>query len=353
MRSLAMGIVSLAWLTVAARAEVIPWGSPASANQTADAVPIRLGRPVPIAAPTDDVAPPAEQPPPLSHASPIIRGQSPDIPPVAPPPPPPPPGGGVPPFPGGLPGGEEPYNCGVVAKDKPASGGFFSKCWDNTKKWFEDVPSSLGGVFQPGAGKAIFQSDHKFDAFTSPLTNPFLFEDPRALTEFRPIYMWQQTPSNNPVFHGGDNIFVGAQFRLAITDWLSVVVNKFGGTWMEVHNPVNPAFDSHDGFSELWLGPKVTFIRNDTTGTLMAGGLTFQIPTGPPKVFQGTGSLSIDPYFSFGQNFLRTSPTAASTSSTPPATPSAPTTIAPNTCTAASTWISTWVTSTASIPWWN
>src|SRR5260370_11042008 len=115
MRSLAMGIVSLAWLTVAASVEVIQWGAPASANQTADAVPIRLGRPVPIAAPTDDVAPPAEQPPPLSHASPIIRGQSPDIPPVAPPPPPPPPGGGVPHFPSGFAGRVELFYCGVSA----------------------------------------------------------------------------------------------------------------------------------------------------------------------------------------------------------------------------------------------
>ena len=303
MRSLAMGLVSLVWLAAAAHAEVVPWGSPVPAPQTLDASLIRLGRPEPIIAPLDDVPPPAQAT--VSHASPIIRGQSPDIPPVAPPPPPPPPGGGVPPFPGGgLVGGEEPYNCGVVGKETKGHG-FFGHCWDSTKKWFENVPSSLGSVFQPGAGKAIFQSDHQFDAFISPLSNPFLFEDPRALTEVRPIFMWQQTPSNNPVFHGGDNFFLGSQFRLAFTDWLSVVVNKFGGTWMEVHDPVNPAFGSHDGFSELWLGPKITFLRNDSTCTLMAAGLTFQIPTGPDKVFQGTGSLSIDPYFSFAQGFLR------------------------------------------------
>ena len=29
-----------------------------------------------------------------------------------------------------------------------------------------------------------------------PVTNPFLFEDPRALTEIRPIFMWQKTPSS-------------------------------------------------------------------------------------------------------------------------------------------------------------
>jgi hypothetical protein len=205
-----------------------------------------------------------------------------------------------------LPGGEEAYNCGVVAKEQTGIfGGFFSKWWDDTKKWCENVPSSLGGIFQPGAGKAIFQSDHAFDGFISPLTNPFLFEDPRALTEFRPIFMWQQTPNNNAVFHGGDNFFFGGQLRLAVTDWLSVVVNKLGATWMDPNHSPNPAFTNHVGWSELWLGPKVTFIRNESTGTLAAGGVTFQIPEGDSKVFQHTGSLSIDPYFSFGQNFLR------------------------------------------------
>lgn len=319
MRSLAtgLGLISCMWLALPAPAEVAPWGSPASAEQPA--VPIRLGRPVPIVDPDSDSSHGVAEPPPITQTSygqrttdngpvPIVRGQAPDMPPVAPPPPPPPPpGGGAPAFPGALPGGEEAYNCGVVAKEahKGICGGFFTNLWDDTKKWCENVPSSLAGAFQGGTGRAMFQSDHKFDAFTSPLTNPFFFEDPRALTEFRPIFMWQQTPSNNPVFHGGDNFFVGGQFRVAVTDWLSLVVNKLGGTWMEVHNSPNPAFASHVGFSELWLGPKITFIRNDTTGTLMAGGVTFQVPTGADKVFQGTGNLSIDPYFSFAQNFLR------------------------------------------------
>src|SRR5579859_8240080 len=180
MRSLAMSMAMLTWLAAAACAEVAPWGTSALSNQAADAVPIRLGRPVPIAGPQDDASSNPEQSVPISHASPIIRCQSP-----APPPPPPPPSGGVPPFPGSLPGGEEAYNCGVVAKESHGIfGGFFSRVWDDTKKWCEDVPSSLAGAFQPGAGRAIFQSDHKFDSFTSPLTNPFFFEDPRALTEF-------------------------------------------------------------------------------------------------------------------------------------------------------------------------
>lgn len=37
-------------------------------------------------------------------------------------------------------------------------------------------------------------SDHCFDDFVSPMTNPIFFEDPRTLTELRPIYMHHKLP---------------------------------------------------------------------------------------------------------------------------------------------------------------
>src|SRR5262249_45139317 len=155
-------------------------------------------------------------------------------------------------------------------------------------------------VFQSGPG-AMFHSDDKF-SIISPVTNPFYFEDPRALTELRPIFMWQHTPSSNPVFSSSDNFFLGLQARVAFTENISLVINKLGVVWAE---PNAPGYSPHTGFSELWLGPKFTFIRNETSGTLLAAGLTFQIPTGPSKVFQNTGDLSLVPYLSYGQSFWR------------------------------------------------
>ncbi len=314
MRSAAIAVVVLALLWPCARADEGPWrgATTSTPSATSDSFPVTLGRPIPIQtsatqAPGTNTAVSTAVPTSFWGDPPaIVRAQMADSPP---PPPPPPPGAAsaVPPFPGAAPGGEEAYNCGVVAPAAAGAatgssvGGFFEKCWGNTKKFFTDAPSTIGGVFQ---GRAMFQSDHKFDNFISPVTNPFLFEDPRALTELRPIIMWQQTPSQNPVFHGGDNFFVGTQARVAFTDWFSLVINRFGGVWMETSSP----FGSHDGFSEFWLGPKFTFIRNDRTGTLLAGGATFEIPTGPGKVFQNTGTLGIAPYLSFGQNFLKSFP---------------------------------------------
>ena len=58
--------------------------------------------------------------------------------------------------------------------------------------------------FGPCLTRGWFRSDHCFDQFSSPISNPFLFEDPRALTEVRPIFMWQTTPSGNPRYRGGN-----------------------------------------------------------------------------------------------------------------------------------------------------
>src|SRR5262249_34647372 len=198
------------------------------------------------------------------------------------------------------PGGQDAYDCGVTGAK---SGGFFGRCWDGMKEWFHGVPKSVNGAFQqgPGGHGGIFHSDHCYDdKLISPLSNPFYFEDPRALTEVRPIFMWQQTPTSNHIFAGGDNLFAGVQARLAITEWFSIVINELGYTWMEPHHEGGEFF-SHAGFSELHIGPKVTFIHADKF--VMAAGLTFEIPTGPAKVFQDTGSLSLTPYISLGTNF--------------------------------------------------
>ena len=148
-----------------------------------------------------------------------------------------------------------------------------------------------------------FKSDHAFDGFISPVTNPFLFEDPRSLTEVRPIFTIEKIPNAEGDFHGGNTFFFGTQLRLAITDRLSFVINKLGG---ESFNPgSDSAYPSSTGFAEFWFGPKYTFIRNEDTGTLLAGGLQFQCPTGPHGNFQDTGTLTLVPYFSYAQNFLR------------------------------------------------
>jgi hypothetical protein len=174
--------------------------------------------------------------------------------------------------------------------------------WDTSSRKFGDWGKKVGEMVGDQPGGRWFQSDHLFDSFTSPVTNPFLFEDPRALTEVRPIFIYQGIPSSSKDFFGGNISFFGVQGRVAFTDRWSLVFNKFGGI---VLNPNDSSpFGDNTGFAELWLGPKWTFLRSEEYG-IAAAGLQFQLPVGSKSTFQNTGDLSLVPYVSYAKNFLR------------------------------------------------
>lgn len=232
----------------------------------------------------------------------VVRGQAGDV----PPPPPAFPGGGAPaPFTPVPPSSGNPYHCGVANNDADL-GGFWSRFCDKTKRCWDDVTGSVGGAFQSGVNRQTFQSDTTFKDFASPVSNPFYFEDPRALTEIRPVFIWQHTPNTNPIFNGGNNFVLAARGSVAFTPYLSLVVSRLGWDWINT-NAGTPAISTGSGFSEIHLGPKVTFLRNETSNTVAAFGLNFEIPAGSSSVLQNTGNLSLEPYFSIAQSFGRSS----------------------------------------------
>ncbi len=126
----------------------------------------------------------------------------------------------------------------------------------------------------------------------------------RALTEVKPLLIYQRTPAISPYFSGSDIWFAGLQGRVALTDRLSLVMSELGWYDFNVHNS-NGTVTSRNGFSELRLGPKYTFIRSEATGTLLAGGLSFDINTQNnfTPMSNSNSDLSLRPYMSFGQNF--------------------------------------------------
>jgi Putative MetA-pathway of phenol degradation len=205
---------------------------------------------------------------------------------VAQPPEPPPPEGGSPFAPTEvLPG---------AVTDRPVQPGF----WEKAKGWV------TWGDSGSHTGRGKFQSDHCFPALASPVTMPFYFEDPRALTEVRPIFFYQGIPGDTPNFGGGNALFFGTQARVAVTERLSFVFSELGIVSIQPDSPIPPV-QSDTGFAELKLGPKYTFLRNSESGTVAAFGVNFEVPVGSSKVFQNTGKLSIDPYLSIGQTFGR------------------------------------------------
>jgi|GEM_PF-2461123 len=166
---------------------------------------------------------------------------------------------------------------------------------------FGDFFRNLG----EGGNRGVCESDHDFDSFIGPTTNPFLAEDPRALSELRLLYLYQSIPSSQYLFRGGNAMSLVLQGRLALTQRLSIVVNKLG---LIILNPGSESLLSGEtGVTELWLGPKFTFYRNPDANRVIAAGGIFQIPIGSDKVFQNTGRFGLTPYVSYAEKFLKTS----------------------------------------------
>jgi hypothetical protein len=165
----------------------------------------------------------------------------------------------------------------------------------------EKFGDKLRDWLAPGGGRDSWLfSDHAFDQFATPISNPFLAEDPRSLTEVRPIFLYQNVPSPQPNFQGGNIFFFGGRASIALSERFSFTVNKLGGIAIGAKN--KSFRDSEFGFSELWFGPKFTFYRDPQGGTLASAGAIFQLPSGPAKVFQDTGNYSIAPYVSVGKS---------------------------------------------------
>jgi hypothetical protein len=207
----------------------------------------------------------------------------------------------VPPPPPGIPSNPaDLYPSGVVPDTGAAAGTGF---WDKCKNVF-DLQS---GPFCGCSGRKPFQSDHCFDGFISPVSNPFYFQDPRALTEVRPIFMYQSIPNKNYAFNGGNIEFFGVNASVALTQSISVVMTQLGGVWLHPGSGALPDYaGNRSDLVNLNLGPQWTFLRNERSGTLGAVGLLFEIPTGGSRLME-SGGLSLFPYLTMGQNFGRSS----------------------------------------------
>lgn len=133
-------------------------------------------------------------------------------------------------------------------------------------------------------------SDHCFDDFISPMINFVHFEDPRTLTELRPIFVTHQFPStlgpaNIPA--GGSAQLFALQFRIALTERLSLIAVKDGYIVDSSQGALDGLLDS--GWADVSAGLKYNLIRNANTGTLLSTGFTYEIPMGSQRALQAIG----------------------------------------------------------------
>jgi hypothetical protein len=115
----------------------------------------------------------------------------------------------------------------------------------------------------------LLPSDHCFDRFVSPLSNPFFFEDPRSLTEVRGVFIDNSLPNT---VSGGDFQLYAAQIRGRVTDRVSIVAPRIG-----VFNVNQQGGDTPNGLLSAPVGFKFNFIRDAERQFLVSGGLTYFI----------------------------------------------------------------------------
>ncbi len=125
----------------------------------------------------------------------------------------------------------------------------------------------------------IKPSDHAFDDFISPMTNPVFFEDPRALTEARMIFLRHKVPL---AATGGEIHLFAMQLRAALNDRLSIIATKDGYATSS-----NPLID--DGWADVNAGLKYTLFADHEAQQIVSAGLTYEMPVGSTRTLQGNG----------------------------------------------------------------
>jgi hypothetical protein len=151
---------------------------------------------------------------------------------------------------------------------------------------------------------SLRKSDHCFDDFISPMSNFVFFEDPRTLTELRPIFVHHNLPSRLGTLgiNGGETQLLAAQFRIALTERLSLIAVKDGYIWAQNEAPLDGLFN--DGWADVTAGLKYNLVRDVETGTLMSIGGTYEIPLGDNRAFQSVGDGEFHLFTSYAKRLM-------------------------------------------------
>lgn len=183
-------------------------------------------------------------------------------------------------------------NCGVDECGESCCGLF--GCGGISLLASPGCPSS--GLIQP--------SDHCFDDFVSPMINFVFFEDPRNLTELRPIFVnhWVPGSIGAGVPAGGTVQLYAMQFRAALTDRLSLIAVKDGYIVDKTNGTLNTLLG--DGWGAVTAGLKYNLLRDTDSGTLASAGFTYEIPMGSQKALQDVGDGEFHFFVTGGQRLL-------------------------------------------------
>ncbi len=152
------------------------------------------------------------------------------------------------------------------------------------------------GLIRPG--------DHCFNDFISPMINFVYFEDPRTVTELRPIFVSHQVPNTigNGIAAGGSIQLLAMQFRIALTDRLSLIAAKDGYIFDNTEGALDGLLDS--GWADVSVGLKYNLIRDTCSGTIASAGFSYEIPMGSNQALQSVADGEFHLFATAGQRIL-------------------------------------------------
>lgn len=160
------------------------------------------------------------------------------------------------------------------------------------------------GLF--GNGGIIKPSDKCFNDFISPMINFVYFEDPRSVTEVRPIFVNHWVPgrigTGGAVTAGGTVQLYAMQIRARLTDNLSLIAVKDGFIVDNTGGTLNTVIG--DGWADVTAGLKYNLLRDNCEGKLLSAGFTYEIPMGSQKALQDIGDGEFHLFLTGGQRFL-------------------------------------------------
>jgi hypothetical protein len=156
-------------------------------------------------------------------------------------------------------------------------------------------PSYFSEAGSAGGANGFLTGNHDFPRFIGFLSNPVMNIDPRAITEFYPVFGSSWTSSFPPLPSGNFQIY-GAGLTVAASDRLAIGLNQ--GGFADAHYNRD-----RDGWMNLGGFAQYTLIADVPNQFLLTAGMRLEVPTGEAEVFQGHGPAHLSPYLTIGKEF--------------------------------------------------
>jgi len=141
------------------------------------------------------------------------------------------------------------------------------------------------------------RAEDPFGEFVSPVSNPVNFEDPRATTEVRPVYIYHMISDDFAKglgANGGDAHILALQLRLALSERFAFIATKSGYIWLRPDNDLPGVLDTKNGWANVNFGMKYAFYRDPARSTMATLGVRYEVPSGDRDVLQGGMFLNDD-----------------------------------------------------------